>query len=413
VNPRPVAVTVVSGTALAVSAAVLTGAPASDTVQLVGYAAGGALVALLAGTGLLRALRHRSTGAQAVVVALTSVVAVAVGATAAANAMFLSTHDYGALLVILATAGTVGLVAALVLGDRLTAGTRHLADAIARIGDAEGDGDGDRNGALPATRRAPATGELATLGARLAEMSDRLDAARTRERALDASRRELVAWVSHDLRTPLAGIRVMVEALEDGVVSDAATVARYHKTMRLEVDRLTGLVDDLFELSRIQAGALELHLEPASLTDVVSDALAGAVVAADAKGVRLAGRLTGPAPEMELATPEVLRVLRNLLDNAIRHTPPAGEVHLEAGVVDRHAVVSVLDSCGGIPPAELDRVFDLAFRGDAARTPEHDGGAGLGLAIARGIVEAHRGDIAVHNEDGGCRFTVRLPLAVP
>ncbi len=404
---RPALVTGVAGLGLAVALAALVDAPARDTVQLVGFAAGGALVAGAAGTALLRTLRHRSTRAQAVVVALTSVVAVGVGATAAANAMFLSSHDYGALLVILTSAGTVGLLTALVLGDRLTAGSRELAFVISRIG--EDDGPAGHH-EVQRDVSAPPTEELATLGRRLAEMSARLDAARTRERALDASRRELVAWVSHDLRTPLAGIRAMVEALEDGVVDDDATVARYHRTMRLEVDRLAGLVDDLFELSRIQAGALELRLEPASLTDLVSDALAGAAVVADAKGVRLEGRLSGPAPELELATPEVLRVLRNLLDNAIRHTPPAGRVHLEAGVVDSHAVVSVLDSCGGIPPDELDRVFDLAFRGDAARTPEHDGGAGLGLAIARGIVEAHQGDIAVHNEEGGCRFTVRLPL---
>ncbi|MGI8683560.1 MAG: sensor histidine kinase [Acidimicrobiales bacterium] len=397
------AVVAVVGLALAAVVAVLVGAPASDAVQLVGFAVGGGAVACAAGTALLHTLRRRSTRAQAVVVALTSVVAVGVGATAAANAMFLSTHDYGALLVILVSAGTVGLIAALVLGDRVVAASRSLGDVVQRIGDGDGSAAG-RSGDPAAPE------ELAALGRQLEDMSCRLEAARGRERALDASRRELVAWVSHDLRTPLAGIRAMVEALEDGVVTDGATVDRYHRTMRLEVDRLAGLVDDLFELSRIQAGALELHLEWASLSDLVSDALAGASPVAQAKGVLLGGSLDGVVPELEVATPDVLRVLRNLLDNAIRHTPPEGEVRLDAGVVGNHAVVSVHDSCGGIPPAELDRVFDLAFRGDAARTPEHDGGAGLGLAIARGIVEAHRGDIEVDNEEGGCRFTVRLPL---
>ena len=397
----PVAVVAGVGLVLAAAVAALVGAPASDAAQLVGFAVGGALAAGVAGTFLLHSLRLRSTRAQAVVVSLTSVAATGVGATAAANAMFLSTHDYGALLVILVSAGTVGLITALLLGDRLTVASRSLGDVVQRIGD----GHGATGGAASA-----APEELAALGRQLEDMSSRLDAARARERALDASRRELVAWVSHDLRTPLAGIRAMVEALEDGIVTDEVTVDRYHRTMRLEVDRLAGLVDDLFELSRIQAGALELHLERASLGDLVSDALAGASPVADAKGVLLAGSLDGMVPELEVATPDVLRVLRNLLDNAIRHTPPEGEVRLAAGVVGDHAVVSVQDSCGGIPPAELDRVFDLAFRGDAARTPEHDGGAGLGLAIARGIVEAHRGDIAVGNEDGGCRFTVRLPL---
>ena len=402
----PAAAVAAAGLVLAAAVAAVVGAPASDAAQLVMLAVGGAAVAGGAGTALLHSLRHRSTRAQAVVVALTSVVAVGVGATAAAGAMFLSTHDYGALLVILVSAGTVGLITAMVLGDRLVAASRSLGDVVQRIGD--GDGATSPPASAPAVPAAP--GELAVLGRQLEDMSARLEEARGRERALDASRRELVAWVSHDLCTPLAGIRAMVEALEDGVVTDALTVDRYHRTMRLEVDRLAGLVDDLFELSRIQAGALELNLEWASLSDLVSDALAGASPVADAKGVLLAGSLDGAVPDLELAIPDVLRVLRNLLDNAIRHTPPEGEVRLDAGIVGDHAVVSVHDSCGGIPPADLDRVFDLAFRGDAARTPEHDGGAGLGLAIARGIVEAHRGDIEVDNLGAGCRFTVRLPL---
>jgi signal transduction histidine kinase len=142
---------------------------------------------------------------------------------------------------------------------------------------------------------------------------------------------------------------------------------------------------------------------------------------ADAKGVRLVGRMEGDrstgvgAGPGSLAVagsaPELTRVVRNLLDNAIRHTPPGGVVEVAVGRYDGRAEVSVRDGCGGIPAEDLDRVFDLAYRGDAARTPAASGGAGLGLAIARGFVEAHRGDIAVRNEPGGCRFVVHLPLA--
>ncbi|MGH9005781.1 MAG: sensor histidine kinase, partial [Acidimicrobiia bacterium] len=235
-----------------------------------------------------------------------------------------------------------------------------------------------------------------------------LDQARTRERTLEASRRELVAWVSHDLRSPLAAIRAMAEALEDGVVSDPDTVANYHHRLSGEVDRLAGLVDDLFELSRTQAGVLRLQVEMVSLSDIVSDALSGAVPVAEAKGVRLEGHLRGACPELELSTPEVARALRNLLENAIRHTPADGTVSVEAGVEGDAAYVSVVDACGGIPETDLERVFDVAFRGEAARTPGR--GAGLGLAIARGMVEAHGGEIDVRNEPEGCRFTVRLPL---
>jgi signal transduction histidine kinase len=246
--------------------------------------------------------------------------------------------------------------------------------------------------------------ELETAGRRADEASDR-------ERALERSRRQLVAWVSHDLRTPLAGIQAMVEALDDGVVVDQADVHAYYGRLSDQTARLAHLVDDLFELSRIEADALDLTLERVSLGELVSDAVASASVLADAKGVRVGGEVAQRPPEVEASSRELTRVVQNLLDNAIRHTPPGGSVSVRVGQTGQHAEVSVVDGCGGIPAHDLDRVFDLAYRGDAARTPSAGGGAGLGLAIARGFVEAHRGDIKVRNEADGCRFTVRLPLA--
>jgi signal transduction histidine kinase len=251
---------------------------------------------------------------------------------------------------------------------------------------------------------------LTRLAAELTATEARLDEARRRERTLEASRRELVAWVSHDLRTPLAGIRAVVEALEDGVVTDPDTVARYHRTLREEVDHLAALVDDLFELSRTQAGALRLQFSRVSLGDLVSDALAGSAPVAAAKGVHLEGRVVGRATDVEASPPEVLRALRNLLENAIRHTPSDGSVVVEAGVDDDapdSVYVSVRDTGGGVPEADLERIFEVAFQTDPARTP--GGGAGLGLAIAKGLVDAHRGELTVRNENGGAQFTLRLP----
>src|SRR5207244_7557639 len=138
-----------------------------------------------------------------------------------------------------------------------------------------------------------ATGELALIGYELEAMNHHLEESRQRERALDASRRELTAWVSHDLRTPLAGIRAMAEALEDGVVADPETVARYHRTLRVEAERLAHLVDELFELSVIASGALRLQIERVSLGDLVSDTLASAAAAARARGVRVEGQMAG------------------------------------------------------------------------------------------------------------------------
>ena len=157
---------------------------------------------------------------------------------------------------------------------------------------------------------------------------------------------------------------------------------------------------------------MSLDFERVPLDELVSDAVAGASIAAAAKGIDLHGEVSEPAPVVRLSTPEMGRVVRNLLDNAIRHTPPGGAIHITAAP-DRSgtaAEVAVQDGCGGIPEGELDLVFETAYRGDAARTPG-DGGAGLGLAVARGLVEAHDGHISVRNEGDGCLFTVRLPLA--
>ncbi len=238
--------------------------------------------------------------------------------------------------------------------------------------------------------------------------------ARERERAAEASRRELVAWISHDLRTPLAGIRAMAEALADGVVSSPREVAGYANRIGGESKRLSGMVDDLFELSRITAGALRLTMSQVALREVVSDVLAAETPVASRKRVRvLANAQT--APIVLGSDPELARVVRNLVSNAIRHTPPDGTVAVQIGVEGTDAVLAVDDACGGIPDGELSRVFDVAFRGSAARTPsrsdEVEVGGGLGLAIAKGLVEAHRGRIDAQNHGPGCRFEVRLPLA--
>ncbi len=372
----------------------------NDTAVVLALAVGASLAVLAGGTLLLRAVRRRSLSLQITVVALTALGAVMAGAVATAQAMFLSSHDLGVLMVVLAVAGAVGVAGALLLGRRVAASSRALSEVTRQIG----------AGRPPERAARMATVELDRLAGDLITMERQLVEAQRRERALEAARRELVAWVSHDLRTPLAGIRAMAEALEDGIVADEVGTARYHRMIREETDRLAGLVDDLFELSRIHAGALQLHLERVSLADLVADALAGADPVATAKGVRLHGHVHEPVPALQASPPEVLRVLRNLLHNAIRHTPADGTITVEGGVgEDDRVYVAVSDSCGGIPESDIDRVFEVAFRGEAARTPDGDGGGGLGLAIARGIVEAHDGRISVRNDGPGCRFLVELP----
>ena len=177
----------------------------------------------------------------------------------------------------------------------------------------------------------PATAELSALSDELVAMQQRLAESRTRERALESSRRDLVAWVSHDLRTPLAGLRAMAEALEDGVVDDEAGRARYHRQIRVESDRLAAMVDDLFELSRIHVGQLALSLTPVMLRDLVSDALATADPIARSRGVRLTGA-AGDDALVSVDVGQMGRALRNLVTNAIRHTPSDGTVEVGYGV---------------------------------------------------------------------------------
>jgi len=384
------------------------GIPSRDAFRLVATSFLGAALAAAVAAGLLTIVARKGIAAQAAIATLAPVLAVAIGVLWASSGMFLMGHDLWVLWVVLTASGSVALMAALLLGRRVADASRSVGAMARRLGE-------EGPGALESREgRGPAPQELSALAAELKQTSARLAEAREQTAAVERSRRELVAWVSHDLRTPLAGIRAMVEALEDRVVEDPDTVARYHRTMRREADRLAGLVDDLFELSRIHAGTLSLEMERVALDELVSDALAGVAMAAGAKGIDLRGEVGQPAPVVELSTPEMARVVRNLLDNAIRHTPPGGTVIVDAALdgSGTAAEVSVRDGCGGIPEHDIEQVFEMAYRGDAARTPgEGDGGAGMGLAVARGLVEAHKGEITVRNEGPGCRFTVRLPLS--
>ena len=254
------------------------------------------------------------------------------------------------------------------------------------------------------------------LGRRIAIAGMAAETERATERAAESSRRELVAWVSHDLRTPLAGIRAMSEALEDAVVVEPAEIADYARRINSESIRLSGMVDDLFELSKINAGALKLSFHDIAVEGLVADAMESTAPSARQRGVVLHARAEGGWPTVSGSDAELTRVLRNLLVNAVRHTPEDGSVTLVAGTRNGEAWLAVQDSCGGIPAPDLPKVFDVAFQGSSARSqarsPSPDGaGAGLGLAIARGLVEAHGGRIAVENHGDGCRFEVRLPIA--
>jgi signal transduction histidine kinase len=391
-----------------------------DLLLIALHAALGAAAVGLAGLVALRALRRRSVAVSLAVLTAVAVGSMLAGTLSVAWAMLLNKHDLGVVTTVCAVAAVTATVTALLLGRWVISGHRALEQAARTLGedgfgndDSDSDGSGSRfSSVLPRPRDggfvAPATpmpAELTALARQLEDTSTRLAASRKRERALEASRRELVAWISHDLRSPLAGLRAMAEALEDGIAEDPA---RYHRQIRGEVERMTGMVGDLFELSRIQAGSLTLSPTRISVYDLVCDAIAGADALAVERGVRLAEEGVEQVP-VEVDGREMTRVLANLLVNAIHRTPADGTVAVAARREARTVVLSVTDQCGGIPAGDLPRVFDTGWRGTDARTPTE--GAGLGLAIVRGIVEAHRGRAAVRNVPGGCCFEVTLPAA--
>ncbi|MFC0505629.1 sensor histidine kinase [Micromonospora costi] len=337
-----------------------------DLALIAALALAAAVCVGLAGAVALRLLRHRSITVHVCVLLAVTVAAVVAGVVVVARAMFLSRHDLQVVLLTVAAAAAVSLAVGWYFGRRL---------AVAAVW---------------------------------------ADQARERERRIEKGRRDLVAWVSHDLRTPLAGLRAMAEALEDRVVDDPATIAEYHQRIRIQTDQMTRLVDDLFELSRINAGALRLSLAAVPLGEVVSDALAGAAPLAAARRIRLVAAESG-WPTVLASEPELARVVGNLLLNAVRYTPDDGTVQVDGGRDRDDAWLAVADTCGGIPERDLPRLFDVAFRGEPARTPRSGGSGhgsgGLGLAIVRGLVEAHGGRVEVQNVGGGCRFLVRLPAA--
>ena len=251
--------------------------------------------------------------------------------------------------------------------------------------------------------------EVGELAAALNAMVHRLQVSFGREQDLENARRELVGAVSHDLRTPLASIRAMIESINDGVVSDEETIRRYLRIMQSEVENLSQLINDLFELSQIDAGTLALHVESSSIQDLISDTLDGMGPQAAGRSLGLEGAVDGEISPVMMDSRRVQRVLYNLVQNSIRHTPTEGSIRISAVDAGDDVEVQVADTGGGIDAKDLPRLFERTYRPDRSRS-RSSGGAGLGLSIAKGIVEAHGGRLWVESELGkGSVFSFTLP----
>ena len=404
---------VVGGLVGAGVAAAALGVSVHDAVLLVAIAAGGALVAGAVGWVAVRSLRTRSLRLQVMVVAVVAVVASGIGVLAAAEAMFISSHDLGVLLVVLLASAAGGAGAAMACAVTVSEASATLGDLARQLipDDRQDVPSRARSSAGDPSSAAtpPPAGDLAGLGRDLEDVRRRLDESRRQAEALDASRRELVAWVSHDLRAPLAAVRAMAEALEDGVLPDQVTTDRYHAAIRVETERLTHRVDELFELSRVTSGTQRPDPDRAELGELIDFAAAAGASIGEPRRVRVDAEVPRDGTS-SCAVParDVARILANLVDNAVRHSHAGTLVTVSVAPGNDVVRVHVDDECGGIPEADLARVFDTAFRGDTARNRGHAGG-GLGLPIAQGLADLIGGDLTATNRANGCRFTLTIP----
>jgi len=396
-TPAVVIGVAVAGVAGSVLVGAATGMPTSDLAHLVQVLVPAALTSLAAAWVAARLLARVSLRQRFVAVALVGAVVALTNVGLLAMDMFVNEHDASVLVVLLVAAAGVGTAAALVVARVSGEAVRRLEVAARRVG------QGDLDARVGAIAAGP---ELDTLARTLDEMAGALQRAQARERDAEQMRRDLITTVSHDLRTPLASLRAMIEAIDDGVVDDAPTLRRYTGEMRHSVTQLAAMVDDLFELTQLDAGAIEAETTRARLGDVARAALDTVRPAADAKGLALVADLTSAADVG--CSPRLARVLQNLLVNAVRHTPSDGTVRLVAAREGDRVHLAVEDDGDGIAEEDLARIFDPFFRADPARSGP---GAGLGLALAKRIVEALGGRIGAENRVGaGARFAVELPL---
>lgn len=318
--------------------------------------------------------------------------------------MFISTHDAQFLLVLLAFSGIISLGFGYLMSQSITRGLKELTVGAEKI--AHGD--------FAARVDVKSGDEVERLGAAFNNMAQRLEQSAAKQKELEQARRDVVAAVSHDLRTPLASLRAMIEAINDGVVTDETTTRRYLTSAQLQAENLSLLVDDLFELSQLDAGVMQWSVEPGSLRDLISDTLETMHVQAAEKNIKLSGWVDPSVDPVLMNSHKLQRVLYNLIQNAIRHTPADGTIFVEARTHEQanEVQVDVIDTGEGIPEGDVPRIFEQFYRGEKSRSRE-TGGAGLGLAIAQRIVQAHHGKIWVESKRGaGSRFSFTLPRGV-
>lgn len=316
-----------------------------------------------------------------------------------ARLMFASQHDLLLAVVLLVFAAGMAMVLGYFYSSALAGRISDVESAARRLA------GGDLATRIPVI----GTDEVASLAATFNQMAGQLQAAVEKQKEVERMRSDLIAWVGHDLQTPLASMRAILEALADGMVDDPESVQRYLKTVQRDIRSLSLLIDDLFQMAQIDAGGLQLDLSQNSLSDLISDTLESFSELATRQGIRLEGAVAPEVDPVRMDAARIGRVLNNLVGNALRHTNAQGLVNVTAQRAGQRVEVIVSDSGEGIQPQDLPHLFEQFYRGEKSRS-RATGGAGLGLAISRGIIQAHGGEIRVESELGkGTRFIFSIP----
>lgn len=404
-----VALTIATAIALVLAQVMLT-PPLGDLLELGTYLAISGSATVLAGWLLIRLLDARfglSLRIRLVLVTLVGSAVLVANIVVLARLMFISTdHDLKVLLATVAFATVLAVFFTTWISSETLGRLGSINRSIRQL--AAGD--------LSVTGTLSGRDEVATLAGDVRSLSERLAEAQAERLALDAERRELTAAISHDLRTPLSTIRAMVDALEDGVVSEPTEMKRYFATIRRDVERLNRMIDDLFELAQIDAGAMHLRRQHVTIHEIVAEVVDAMRARAERDDVEISLVIEDEVPPAMLDGDRLERALSNLLRNALEHTPSGGNICVRVNRNNGYAAVEVSDTGAGIADDDLPNIWKRFYRAEQSRTrtDEASNGAGLGLAITKGIVELHGGRVDVRSQAGtGSVFTVLLPLATP
>lgn len=312
--------------------------------------------------------------------------------------MFTDQHDLLLGTVLLIFAGAIAMALGYLLTSSFLDRIKTLDQAAKRIA------DGNLSIRIPVEGR----DELAGLAHTFNNMTSQLEEAQEKRKQLESLRKELLTWIGHDLQTPLTSISAIIEALSDGMVQDKETEQRYYDTAKKNISALSHLIDDMFQMAQIDAGGLELNIDSVSISDLISDTLENFTELSNQKNILIQGKVGPDLDEIQVDAQRINRVLNNLIENAIRHTPQNGTIRVTADRSNKGVIVEVSDNGEGIDPGDLPYLFDKFYRGEKTRRTAMKG-TGLGLAISKGIIDAHGGEIWASSILGRTTFTFVIP----